>query len=82
MQKSERVEVPQVELRLPKERSFNTERIIPEYSYFKTLETSRRDSKPTETSILMRSTINNGKDTRPVREHSLLRMQARAGEEG
>jgi hypothetical protein len=30
----------------------------------------------------MRSTINNGKDARPARENSLLRMQAKAGEEG
>ena len=36
MQKSEK-EQPQTEPRLNKERSFNTERILPEYSYFKTI---------------------------------------------
>lgn len=45
-----------------KEKSYNTERKLPEYAYFKTLDSSRRESKITEmSSMTMRSTFSNKK---------------------
>ena len=61
MKKSERTDGVEVQPKLIKEKSSNAERIIPEYSYFKTLETSRRESKITEASSIMRSTLSNRK---------------------